>query len=389
MSDQSRLEIVIDSRSGEQNVRRVRNELEGLESTGVRSLGSVRQAATMLTGALAAIGVTTGIANSVRQVADFQAAINGLAAVSNATAQDMARLEQQARTLGATSQFSAQQSAEAQRFLAQAGFDANQVLAATPGILQLATAGSLDLANAADIASNVLGGMRLEVAELGRVNDVLAATAARSNTSIEQLGQALSFAAPFAAGAGISIEEASAAIGVMSDAGIQASRAGTGLVGVIRQLSKVTTEGERVLNKYGLTTEDVNIESRGLLPVLESLRRANLSTGDAIALFGSEAGAAAQVLVQSYKGGIEGATGEADRMARQLEQGLIPAFKSLISAVSESTLQLGSGGIAGSLEDLIRSATGVISVWNGMGEEWAESNDVGEEMLGTIESIRS
>src|SRR5690554_684058 len=325
-----------------------------------------------LTGVLNAVGIGVGFAQAIREVSNFQAAMNGLAAVSGATADQMATLEQQARSLGATSMFSAQQAGEAQRFLAQAGFEVNEILGATSGILQLATAGGLDLASAADIASNVLGGMRMEVDQLNRVNDVLAATAARSNTSIEQLGQALSFAAPFAAGAGISIEEASAAIGVMSDAGIQASRAGTGLVGVIRQLSKVTTEGERVLNKYGLTTEDVNIESRGLLPVLESLRRANLSTGDAIALFGSEAGAAAQVLVQSYKGGIEGATGEADRMARQLEQGLIPAFKSLLSAVSESTLQLGSGGVAGALEDLIRSATGVISVWNGMGEEWAE-----------------
>src|SRR5690554_48967 len=376
---QARVELLADSRQ----VRRATDDLKQLEARGEKTTSVVGG----LGRAFAALGGAAVLGKAIREIASFQAALNGLAAVSGATTEQMAQLEQQARTLGATSMFSAQQAAEGQRFLAQAGFSVNEILSATPGILKLATAGGLDLARAADIASNVLGGMRLEVDQLNRVNDVLAATAARSNTSIEQLGQALSFAAPFAAGAGISIEEASAAIGVMSDAGIQASRAGTGLVGVIRQLSKVTTEGERVLNKYGLTTEDVNIESRGLLPVLESLRRANLSTGDAIALFGSEAGAAAQVLVQSYKGGIEGATGEADRMARQLEQGLIPAFKSLISAVSESTLQLGSGGIAGALEDLIRSATGVISVWNGMGEEWAESNGVGEEMLGTIEGI--
>src|SRR5690554_38522 len=387
MSDQSRLEIVIDSRSGEQNVRRVRNELEGLESTGVRSLGSVRQAATMLTGALAAIGVTTGIANSVRQVADFQAAINGLAAVSNATAQDMARLEQQARTLGATSQFSAQQSAEAQRFLAQAGFDANQVLAATPGILQLATAGSLDLANAADIASNVLGGMRLEVAELGRVNDVLAATAARSNTSIEQLGQALSFAAPFAASAGIELEEVAAAIGVMSDAGIQASRAGTGMVGVIRQLSRVTPAAERALNAAGLSIDQVNIGALGLETVLDNLRSANLDTAAAIEIFGSEAGAAAQVLISDYKGAISEADGEAERMANTLDRGLIPAFRSLGSAISESTLQMGDSGLAGSLERTVRGATAVISVWNGMSNEFREANGVSAEYMQTAEGV--
>lgn len=369
--------------STERSGRRVRRATDQMEG----GLGGVTKAARLATAALAAVGAGMVVRNAIRQVADFQEAMNGLAAVSGATAAQMATLEDQARSLGATSQFSAQQAAEAQRFLAQAGFEVNETLGATPGILKLATAGQLNLADAADIASNVLGGMRLEVSELSRVNDVLAKTAASSNTSIQQLGQALSFAAPFAASAGVSIEEASAAIGTMSDAGIQASRAGTGLVGTIRQLSNVTDSGQEVLAQYGLSIEDVSIESRGLLPVLEDLRSANISSGDAIKLFGSEAGAAAQVLVNDYSGAIEGATGEADRMAGVLQQGLTPAFKSLGSAASESVLQLGDSGAAGALESLVRNATGVISVWNGMGDAWAEANGVGEEHLQTINAI--
>lgn len=354
-----------------------------------RQVNTLASAARLARVALVAMGGVAVFRQSIGQIANFQEAVNGLAAVSGATADEMARLEDQARLLGATSRFSAQQAAEGQRFLAQAGFEVNEILSATPGILQLATAGSLDLATAADIASNVLGGMRLEVDQLNRVNDVLAATAARSNTTIEQLGKALSFAAPFAAGAGIEIEEVAAAIGVMSDAGIQASRAGTGMVGVIRQLSKVTTEGERVLAKYGLSVEDVNIEARGLGPVLETLRDANLNTADAIALFGSEAGAAAQVLVSDYKGAIEGATGEAERMANQMNQGLVPAFLGLASAAAESVLQIGDSGLAGGLERLVVSATGVISVWNGMGGEWAEANGIGADMQGIVEGVAS
>lgn len=369
--------------STERSGRRVRRATDQMEG----GLGGVTKAARLATAALAAVGAGMVVRNAIRQVADFQEAMNGLAAVSGATAAQMATLEDQARSLGATSQFSAQQAAEAQRFLAQAGFEVNETLGATPGILKLATAGQLNLADAADIASNVLGGMRLESSELNRVNDVLAKTAASSNTSIQQLGQALSFAAPFAASAGVSIEEASAAIGTMSDAGIQASRAGTGLVGTIRQLSKVTDSGQEVLAQYGLSIEDVSIESRGLLPVLDDLRSANISSGDAIKLFGSEAGAAAQVLVNDYSGAIEGATGEADRMAGVLQQGLTPAFKSLGSAASESVLQLGDSGAAGALESLVRNATGVISVWNGMGDAWAEANGVGEEHLQTINAI--
>ncbi len=387
MAEESRLVIAIDSRRAERNLRNVRTELQGVERTGAASMSSLRSAALAATGALAAIGVSAGIGNAVREIAAFQASINGLAAVSNATEQQMASLQNQARTLGATSQFSAQQAAEGQRFLAQAGFEVNEILGSTPGILQLATAAELDLARAADIASNVLGGMGLEVEELGRVNDVLAATASRSNTNIEQLGQALSFAAPFARSAGISIEEAAAAIGVMSDSGIQASRAGTGLLGTIRQLSNVTSAGEEVLSRYGLGISDVNIEARGLQPVLETLRGANLSSAEAIKLFGSEAGAAAQVLVNDYQGGITGATGEAERMASQIQQGLAPAFRSLGSAISEATLQLGDSGLAGGLESVVRGATGVISVFNGMTSEFQEANGVSDDYIGTVESI--
>src|SRR5699024_520592 len=200
-------------------------------------------------------------------------------------------------------------------------------------------------------------------------------------------GQALSFAAPFAASAGVELEEVAAAIGVMSDAGIQASRAGTGMVGVIRQLSSVTSTGEKALSRYGLSIADVDITTRGLEPVLDTLRAASISTADAIEIFGSEAGAAAQVLINDYNGAIEGAEGSAARMADQIDRGLVPAMKSLQSAAAESILQLGDSGLAGGLENVIRTVTGVISVWNGMGDAWAEANGVGEDTLAVIEGV--
>tara|TARA_Y100000593_G_scaffold76669_1_gene141809 strand:+ start:195 stop:3035 length:2841 start_codon:yes stop_codon:yes gene_type:complete len=375
--------ISADTDGLERGRKRSEAELDKLRG----SMDRAGQVARRLTGLLGAIGVGVGLGSAIREIGSFQESLQGLEAVSSATAAQMAKLEDQARTLGATSMFSAQQAADAQRFLAQAGFEVNEVLGATPGILQLAAAGSLDLGTAADIASNVLGGMRLEVDQLNRVNDVLAATASRSNTTIQQLGQALSFAAPFAAGAGVSIEEAAAAIGNMSDAGIQASRAGTGLVGVIRQLSNVTSGGEDVLSQYGLSISDVSIEARGLAPVLETLRGVNLNTADAIALFGSEAGAAAQVLVNDYSGAIEGASGEAERMALIIGDGLNPAIKSLRSGLSEAVLQMGDSGLAGALEGAIRSAAGVVAVWNGMSNEFAEANDLTKEQQREMENL--
>jgi len=357
------------------------------------SLTGMSKAAKLAASALAMVGISVGLREALTQVMDFQDAMNGLAAVSGATAEQMAELESQARSLGATSQFSATQAGEAQRFLAQAGFEVNEILGATPGILQLATAGQMDLAQAADIASNVLGGMRMEVDQLNRVNDVLAATASGANTNVVQLGNALSYAAPFAVSAGISIEEASAAIGVMSDAGVQGSRAGTGLIGVIRQLSNVTSAGEGALARYGLGVEDVDIKTHGLAEVMRRLEPMAEDTASAIQLFGSEAGAAAQVLMGAnrrlteFTGELEGAEGKAAEMAATLDQGLRPALRSLQSAMAESILQLGDSGIAGGLENVIRLVTGVISVWNGMGATWAEANGVGERTLRVVEGV--
>ncbi len=335
-----------------------------------------------------------GVGRLVSETASFEQSLLGLQVVSGATAAQMKELEDQSRLLGATSMFSAQQAADAQNFLAMAGFEVNEVLGATPGLLELAAAGSMDLASAADLASNVLGGFRLEVEELARVNDVLAATAAGSNTNIQQLGQALSFAAPIAAGAGVSIEETAAAIGVLSDSGLQASRAGTGLLGVIRQLSNLTPNAKAALADYGLTAEQVNIETEGLSTVLERLSEAGISASDSFTIFGSEAGPAAQILaagavrVNEFTGELELAEGTARRAALILGSGLTGSFRSLGSAIGESTLQLGrDSGLSAVLQDVIDSATGVISVYNGMLPEFAEANDLTDEQAGNLQTV--
>ncbi|OBX36996.1 phage-related minor tail protein [Halomonas elongata] len=349
MAFESRLELTVDSRSGEKRLRSFESQLERTEKAGEdlsRGMGLIGAA---VGAAGAALGGFT-VSRVINEAAQFEDSMLGLQAVSGATASQMAALEDQARTLGATSAFSAQQAGQAQRFLAQAGFEVNEVLSATPGILDLATAGQMNLAQAADIASNVLGGMRMEVDELNVVNDVLAATAGGSNTSISQLGQALSTAAPLAASAGVSIEETAAAIGTLSDAGIQAERAGTGLQGIFRQLSKVTPQAKEALAGYGLSLQDVNIEANGLGPVLEKLREANISTSDAFEIFGSEAGAAAQILIHGadrvgeFSEELESSEGAAREMALTIGSGLSGSMRSFNSALGESMLQMGIPG---------------------------------------------
>lgn len=365
--------------------------LDNLTKAGERTEGSMKGLQRTALAAFTTFASFQTLKAATNQIAAFEDSMLGLQATIGGTAADMAKLEKQARSLGASSIYSASEAAQGQRFLAQAGFDLNETLSATPDILKLATAGQLSLASAADLASNVLGGMRLEVDQLNRVNDVLAKTASSSNTNIEQLGQALSYAAPIAAGAGISIEEASAAIGKLSDNGLQGTRAGTGLLGVIRQLSKITPQAAAALESYGLSTEDVNIESNGLSNVLNKLRLANINTADSFEIFGSEAGPAAQILAANSREVVQlttklqDATGAASEMAGVIGSGLSASFKAFNSQVSESVLQLGEH--KGAFKDLVDGATGVIAVYNGMIDEFAEANDLTLEQQKNIEVL--
>ena len=206
-----------------------------------------------------------------RQTVDFDTALRGVQAVTGATGEAFEMVADQARDLGATTQFTATQAAEAQTFLGRAGFETNEILAATPGLLSLAAAGQLDLARAADIASNVVQGFNLEASETGRVSDILAEAAANANTNVKQLGSAMSFVAPVSNSLGVSIEETTAAVGFLSDAGIQAERAGTGLRRVMLALLDPTREAQDALDAAGISATDSEGNFVGLMDVVGQL----------------------------------------------------------------------------------------------------------------------
>lgn len=395
MTDQSRLEIVIDSRSGENNVRNLRNELSSLEGTGVRSLSNLRAAALAATGALAAIGVGVGFSSMLADIRDFSTEMASLRAVSRASVEDMERLENQARLLGATTAFGANQAAQAQRFLAQGGLEVNQILGATPQVMRLAQAGTLGLAEAADLATDVMAQLGLGVNDIERIGDVLVATAQSATTDVSQIGQALSYAGGQASDFGLSLEETVAALGLISSAGIKATRAGTGLVGTLAQLSNVSGPAEETLRSAGLSVAELDIEARGIVPVLETLAAANLSAADRIQIFGRESAAAAGALIRgldAYREQIQllgDVEGRAADTARTMTDHLGGAMRGLSSAVSEANLQLGDSGLTGTMRTLIDGAAGVVQVFNGMSDEWAEANNVSAEFQSNVENVAS
>lgn len=355
------------------NLRRAGGQASGALSTLAGSaLGPLGVSAVGLTGGIVALGATLG--RTVFVAGSFEQALAEVRAVTGATGEDFDALSGLARQLGAETQFSAVEAAEGFAFLGRAGFNTNQILAASGPILDLAAAGQLGLAETSNFASNILSSFNLSASETNRVADVMAEVTASANTNVQQLASALSFVAPDAARAGISIEETSAAIGVLGNQGLQATRAGTGLRGVIASLAAPSGPAVQALADLGLSLDDVNVESRGLLPVLQSLNDSNIDSEQRFRLFGREASSAAAILIRaagaSGEAGseieeltlaLEDSQGAARRQAGIINDTLFGAFRVLSSALDELFLSFNETiGLTGGLETQVRAFAEVI-----------------------------
>ncbi len=342
------------------------------------SMATAGAAATKLRTTMAALGGLVLFTSAIRSIVQYEQAMSNVKAVmltvgfsAKEVEQQFAALSAEARRLGATTVFSAVEAANGLEFLGRAGFTAREAVSALEGTLNLAAAGGLGLGLAADIASNVLSGFNINAKEAGRVADVLALTAASANTSVEQLGDALKFVAPISASLGVSLEATSAAIGKLSDAGLQASLAGTGLRKVLLKLSSPSTVLSKVLAKLGLEFEDVNTQTNDLSDVLALLRTRGLGTADAIKLFGDRGAPAALALgnvtdeLEKLNKELSQAEGHAKVMAGVMSDNLAGAFKALTSAITETVLQAGDEGLAGSLRNIIDVIAGLVRTLNG------------------------
>lgn len=187
---------------------------------------------------------------------DFESQMSRVKAISGATGSSFEELRQQAIDLGAKTAFSAKESATGMENLASAGFNTKEIMAAMPGLLDLAAVSGGDVAMASENAATALRGFNLDASQSGHVADVFAKAAADTNAEVGDMGEAMKYIAPVANSMGFSIEEVSAAIGIMSDAGIKGSQAGTSLRGALSRLAKPTDEMQSKMDELGLSFYD-------------------------------------------------------------------------------------------------------------------------------------
>ncbi len=249
-------------------------------------------------------------------------------------------LTDKARTLGRDTLFSATQAAQGMQILAKSGFDAREILDSITPVLNLAIVGNLELGQAANFAVSALRGFNLETDQAGRVSDVLALASSKANTTISELGSALSFVAPVAAGAGLSLEETVGALGLLANAGIKASRAGTTLRRAITVLLAPTGRAKKIMDELGLSFLDATGNVKPLTQVIRELNDAGVTAAQTMQIFGLRAGPGLIALMRAGAGAIgnfedqlEGASGAADRMAQNFRTTVIGRTKDLIASI--------------------------------------------------------
>jgi len=311
--------------------------------------------------------ITTFGVSTLKTAANFEASMKRVQVLSKATGDQLEAMQKQARHLGATTKFSASEAGDAMGYLAMAGFSAEKIMGAMPGTLALAAASGMDLAATADIASNVLTGFNLKAEEMNRVADVMASAMSSSNTNVEQLGQAMKFVAPVAAGMNISIEETTAAIGMLSNAGIQGAMAGTNLRQMLSMLAKPTNETARALARLKIPKSeliDATGNVKGIIPVIAALERQGATTADMLEIFGSKVGPAMIALMKQGSGplkkftqDLQGAGGTAQKIADVTTKGLAGQLKNLKSAFEELQLAIADSGLLNWVTKLVTKLT--------------------------------
>ena len=216
---------------------------------------------------LAGIGAT-----AVKTATDFQAGMSEVQAISGATGKDLELLTEKAKEMGSTTKFSASDSADALKYMAMAGWKTQDMLKGLPAILNLAAAGGTDLAVTSDIVTDGMTAMGISIDDAGGFVDIMAATCSNANTNIELMGETLKYVGPVAGALGISMDDLSLAIGLMGNAGLKGSQAGTSLRAGLTNLIKPTEQMEKAMKKYGVEVVKTESGSVDFLGTMENLR---------------------------------------------------------------------------------------------------------------------
>ncbi|WP_421296213.1 phage tail tape measure protein [Aeromonas sp. 604534] len=348
-------------------------------------------AAGMATGA-AAIYKGTNIAGKAMGFDVDMSKVQAITRLSKESS-ELAALRAQARELGANTAFTAGEAAQGQGFLAMAGFTPKAIRDAMPGVLDIAKAGGVEIAAAADIGSNILTGFKLPANQMTRLGDVMVGTFTRANVDLQMLGETMKYVGPVAAGLGVDLETASAMAGKLGDAGIQGSMGGTAIRAILGRLASPPKAANDALAALNVKTADAAGNLRSLPDILDELYKKTSKMGDATrsgyfkAIAGEEAFAALTVLTEQAGSGklqeliatLKQTQGEAGKVAKVMADNAIGDLDNLTSAWDDVGIQMMETE-NGPLRGIIQRVTEIIQVTG----DWMRANP---ELTSTLTRI--
>lgn len=351
----------------------------GLDASGIKDgickIGSI--ASTGLKTTTAAIGaVSTALMGAggyaVKVGSDFEAAMSKVEAISGATAEQMDALTQKAKDMGASTKFSATESAEAFQYMAMAGWDSAQMIDGIGGIMNLAAADGLDLATTSDIVTDALTAFGLAASDSTHFADVLATASSNANTNVAMLGESFKYVAPVAGAMNYSVEDVSKALGLMANASVKGSMAGTTLKTSLARMAAPTDKMAKAMEQYGISLTDSEGNMKSLDDVMKNLRKSlgglseDEQTAAASTIFGKEAMAGMLAIInaseQDYNklsDAIANADGTAQRMADTMNnnlQGKVTLAKSALEGLGIQIYETMEDG----LKEAVETGTGYI-----------------------------
>ena len=300
---------------------------------------------------LAVAGLGTA---AVKTAADFDAGMSKVAAISGATGDDLQALRDKAREMGAKTKFSASEAASAMEYIAMAGWKTTDMLGGIEGVMNLAAASGADLATTSDIVTDALTAFGLSAADSGHFADILAAASSNANTNVQMMGETFKYCAPIAGALGFSAEDTAQAIGLMANAGIKSTQAGTALRTIMNNLTGEVKLSGAALGEVTIATTNADGSMRNLSDILGDCRDAfsQLSESEkaqaAESLVGKNAMSgflalmnASEADVNKLSSAIANCDGVAENMAMTMQDNLAGQLTILKSQLEELAISFG------------------------------------------------
>lgn len=291
---------------------------------------------------------------AIKTSSDFESAMSKVSAISGATGTNLNKLNKKAQEMGSKTKFSATEAANAFEYMAMAGWKTEDMLDGIEGVMNLAAASGEDLATTSDIVTDALTAFGLSAKDSGHFADVLAKTSSSANTNVSMLGESFKYVAPVAGALGYSAEDTAIALGLMANAGIKGSQAGTALRSSISRLVKPTDDAAAMMDKYGISLTNTDGTMKPLGEVMNTLREklGGLSEVEqaqaAATLFGQEAMSGMLAIInasdsdyQSLTDSIYNADGAAQQMSDTMLNNLSGQLTLLKSALEGLAIQFG------------------------------------------------